>query len=187
MAENERGWEVNHVTQKPITGKDGNPLTIQDFIYMEGMYNPTLEFSFTNVLDEDFNSKWGGMKYNVKPHQSVKLPHHLFVKFVTELVDFQMQRDRAGMMLAVPAARKPYEDKIGAFLGVVQDETKLEVITGQFIEKVTQDINKQPGVPDEPIEFPEMNADNLARKDFTDTTGTPAVLERPKAGRPRKA
>lgn len=154
-----REWEVGNAIS-PIEGK-----TVQDFLYFEGMYNPTLRFSFTNVLEEDFVSYWNSQRYIVKAHQSVKLPHHLAQKFTKEIVDKMMMADNKGVSMAVPASRKPYEDKVVSLLPA-EESSEMEIIRNEFIEKVNKDASRQVGEPDEPIEPPKLDFEDLSRQDF---------------------
>ncbi len=135
------GWEIG----KAPEGKQGQ--TIQDFLYFEGMFNPVARFAFTNVLDEDFVSAWNSVPYTVKPHQTVKLPHHLAHKFTNEIVNRMMQKENKGLMMAVPAARKSYEDKVLSLLPT-ESSSELEVIKQEFIEQVKRDASRVEGESD---------------------------------------
>lgn len=180
-----REWEV---------AKNDNPLkgaTVQDFLYFEGMFNPVLRFSFTNVLDEDFRSAWNSKPYVVKAHQSVKLPHYLAQKFTKEIVDKMMQNDKKGLAMAVPAERKPYEDKVLALLPS-EETTELEVIRDEFIEQVKRDSSRREGVADEqsPAVAPTMDFEDLRPRvgsvgKVEETEPKLKVVKRP--GRPRKS
>ena len=96
----------------------------------EGIYDPLKRFAFTNITDEDFYIVWAKARVKVAPKETVELPEYLAMKSTNELVDKIMigeqyakltkirethpehiQAPGAGM-LGVPAARKPYEDKI---------------------------------------------------------------------------
>lgn len=152
MSEENRGWEVKHAPA--FQGK-----TTQDFLYFEGMYNPLARFAFTNVLDEDFVSYWNSRQYTIKPHQTVKLQHHLACKFTKEIVDRMMTRDKIEKNMAVPLARKPYEDKVLSLLPNAEDDFELQVIRDSFVEQVRHDAEKQVGVIEEEYAFPTLNAD----------------------------
>lgn len=163
-------WEVGEASS-PAEGK-----TIQDFLYFEGMFNPVLRFAFTNVLDEDFVSYWDGVRQTVKPHTTVKLTHHLAVKFTKEIVDKLMQKDNKGLGMAVPATRKPYEDKVLSLLPS-EDSQELEILKSQFIEQVKEDAAREPGVAYEAPEVPKLDFEDLSEKNFSEPR---------KPGRPRK-
>lgn len=156
-----RGWEISHA-ENSLEGK-----TIQDFLYFEGMYNPVLRFAFTNTLEHDFVSYWGGKRYIVKPGDTVKLPHYLAVKFTKEIVDQVMQEQKMGMSLGVPAMRKPFEDKVLSILPP-EEGSELEVIKQEFVDQVLKDASKKPGVPDEPVDTPELNFEDLRKKNFSE-------------------
>lgn len=170
MIEN-KGWEVSK-NEPQASG-----LTIQDLIHFEGMYNPTLRFAFTNVQDNEFVSYWGGKQYRIKPHQSVKLPHHLAVKFTKEIVDRILQEKGKAATMGHPLVREPIENEVLKILPS-EDSAEMEVIRQEFIEQIKGDVSAQPGVPVEPIIAPKMDFEDL----------TPRVSETPiaKKGRPKK-
>ena len=159
MPDNQRGWEVQ-IAPEGVKGQ-----TIQDYLYFEGMFNPIARFAFTNVLDEDFSSKWSGQTHAVKAHQTVKLPHYLAAKFTKEIVDILMNRDNRELFMAVPAMRKPYEDRVLALLPDEQS-TELEIIKSQFIEQLQRDTARPEGVPDEPVDNLELDFDDLRNRDI---------------------
>lgn len=64
----------------------------------DGIYLPAQRFSFTNITDSPFASRWGGVPVIVGEHESIEisdstpffgagLGHKLAIKFTTELVD----------------------------------------------------------------------------------------------------
>jgi len=127
------------------------------------MYDPTKRFEFTNISDTDFEFKWNGTPIVVKPGKKVILKHHLAVLAATKLCDQLMMADinkrteeeraknpmyiapnRAGS-LGVPAARKPYEDKILRELPKLDDnDAQLGIIRSETIEQLTEDLSSQP-------------------------------------------
>lgn len=159
MEQQNRGWEITQA--EPFKGK-----TVQDFLYFEGMYNPAIRFAFTNVLSEDFVSFWNSRRYSVKPHQTVKLQHHLAVKFTKELVDRLMVQDKKEKMMGVPNARKEYEDKVLTLMPQTEDDMELQVIKDNFADEVRRDTEKQVGVREEELAFPALNVDDLSPKNF---------------------
>lgn len=168
-----RAWEVARAPEG-VQGK-----TIQDFLYFDGMYNPVLRFGFTNVTDDVFHSGWNSQPYKVQPHQTVKLPHHLARKFTEELVDALMKKDNKGMMIGVPAARKPYEDRILTILPS-ENSAELEIIKNDFLEEIKRDASRVEGEADaqSPASSLDLDFEDLSRKNF---------VEPKKPGRPKKA
>lgn len=154
-------WEVSP-DQRTANGK-----TIQDIIYFEGMYNPALRFAFTNVLDKDFVSGWNSNPYIIKPNSTVKVPHHLAVKFTKEIVDILMDEDKKGLQKAVPAVRKAYEDRVLKFLPP-ENAQELEIIKNDFVQQIRNDASRLPGVPDEPVQPPQMDFEDLRPQNFGD-------------------
>lgn len=157
-----------------------------DLWLREGVYNPLRRFSFTNISDEDFYIVWGKARVKVAPKETVELPHHLAVKSTTELVDKIMIGEQyaklekiretrpdylyppgAGM-LGVPAARKPYEDKILKELPMKDDTaTKLQVL--RMKEEIESDIKRssQPS--------PEVETIKVSEEAFAELKERPAA------------
>lgn len=141
---------------------------MKSYLEPTGLFNPALRFAFTNVTDADFTSLWDGRPITVKPGQTVELPHHLAVKMTGELVDSIMMgeskaeedvqrtklndpywRSPKGMSLGVPAARKPYEDRILRQLDADEESPELQVLRMQIRSELEADLARQPGVPDQ--------------------------------------
>lgn len=173
-----RPWEVSRESAPVIKGT-----TIQDYLYMEGMYNPVLRFAFTNILDTEFHSAWNSKPYVIPAHASVKLPHYLAAKFTKEIVDIMMNHENKGLLMAVPANRKPYEDKV---LSLLPDEDSLEmqIIKNDFIEEVKRDSSRIEGEADaqSPAESVNLDFEDL-RNRITVSSSSP---DKPKVGRPKK-
>lgn len=152
----------------------------------EGVYNPALRFAFTNITDEDFVSAWNNSPIIIKAHQTVELPHHLADKLTDELVDKimigeakmeeleknqQYYRSPKGISLGIPAARKPWEDKIVRQMEVDEESPELQVIRAQIREELTNDLQnaqqpKQPAsdIKISPTEFSELGRGGITVK-----------------------
>jgi len=180
--ENNRPWEVKAI-EPDLSGR-----TIQDFIYFEGMYNPLVRFAFTNVLDTEFKSYWNSRPFTVKPHETVKLTHHLAVKFTKELVDKLMFLDKKPESLAIPELRKPYENKVLALLPF-EDENQLEIIKGDFLDQIARDTSRPEGEPDaqSPAETISLDFNDMKNRVIVSTSNLQTEPEPVKrVGRPRK-
>lgn len=145
-----------------------------EVLHPEGLYNPLLRFAFTNITNEDFVSYWNSKPITIKPGQTVKLKHHLAVKFLKELVDKIMTgeakldeveyykrnqnaaplsyRSPKGLSLGIPAARKVWEDQIIKQLPTEEDTVEFEVMRQEFIEEIERDLNAKPST--EPVKVP---------------------------------
>ena len=126
----------------------------------EGMYNPARRFAFTNILEEDFVSYWGGSPIIIKAGQTVELPHHLADKLVDEMVNKIMitgiktneeeyykknpnaavNTYRAPSSLGVPQVRKQWEDKIVRELAVDEESPEMQVIRAKIKEELQADL-----------------------------------------------
>ncbi len=145
-----------------------------DILHPEGVFDPFARFAFTNITKEDFKSFWNSQPITVKPGQTVKLKHHLAVKFLKELVDKIMQgeakmdevayyernqnaapnsyRSPKGLQMGVPAARKVWEDQIIKQLPTEKDTVEFELMKQEFMEEIERDTNAK--VSTEPIPVP---------------------------------
>jgi len=139
-----------------------------------GLFNPTLRFAFTNITSEDFTSYWGGQPIVVKAGQSVELTHHLAVKMTKELVDRIMigeakldevnyyknnpntapnqYRSPKGIALGIPAARKPWEDKVCRLMAVDEESPEMQVLRAEMKAEILNSMNKD--VSREPVPVP---------------------------------
>lgn len=146
----------------------------EDVLHPNGVFDPLLRFAFTNVSSEDFKSFWNGRPVTVKAGDTVKLTHHLAVKFLKELVDqiiigeakldetnfyknnpnalVNTYRSKKGLDLGIPAKRKEWEDKIIKQLPMEQDALQLEIMRSEFIETLSNDLKKEPSK--EPVSVP---------------------------------
>lgn len=145
-----------------------------DLLHPDGLYNPALRFAFTNITDEDFTSYWSGQPIVIKAGTSVELPHHLAVKLTKELVDKIMQgeakldeityyknnpntapnlyRSPLGSMVGVPAARKPYEDKVCRLMEQDEESPDIQLIRAKLTEEIRANMNQEPSR--EPVPVP---------------------------------
>ncbi len=149
----------------------------------EGIYNPTLRFAFTNIDTESYELKWDGkVLVTIKPGESVELPHHLAVMATGELVDRIMIRETKedelahmnviqnglpyrspkGIAMGVPAARKPFEDKILKELPIDKASSQFKILQSQLIDELKADLTAESAKPIstisvKPTEFAEIN------------------------------
>ncbi len=151
----------------------------------QGIYNPTLRFSFTNITEEEFLSAWGGEPIRIPAGRTVELPHYLAVKLVKEMVDkimignaklneiefyknnpnVQLNTYRAASSLGVPAARKIYEDQICKLLVVDQDSPEVQLQRLGIKQQILSDLKAEPS-SGSPLD----NAPRL--EEFADLTNT---------------
>lgn len=130
----------------------------------EGIYDPTRRFAFTNIDTADYTLTWDGKPLvTVKPGESVELPHHLAVMATGELVDRIMMaetkadeeahattpyyRSPKGIAMGVPAARKPFEDKVLKEIPVDQASSQFKILQSQLIETVKADLSAETSKP----------------------------------------
>jgi hypothetical protein len=136
------------------------------------MYNPARRFAFTNILEEDFTSYWGGSPIVVKAGQTVELPHHLADKLTDEIVNKIMisnaktneveyyQKNpnaavntyRAPSSLGVPQVRKQWEDKVVRELKVDEESPEMQVLRAQIRDEIQADMSGKAST--EPVQVP---------------------------------
>lgn len=156
----------------------------------EGIYTPGTRWSFTNITAEPFESKWGGIPVLVGPDETIEisditpfvglgLGECLSIKMTGELVDRIMMgvakldeveknqpyyRSPKGGALGVPAARKPWEDKILRRLETDEDSTETASIRAQFKAGLEADMSRKEGIS------------------YEDNSGAPEFVNIPKGG-----
>ena len=131
----------------------------KSFLEVNGVYDPSRRFAFTNITEEPFTSHWDSRPITVPKGATVELPHHLAVKMTTELVDKIMMdeakldevqknepfyRSPKGMSVGVPAARKPWEDKILRELALDEESPAVQVMRTQIREELMRDMSQKP-------------------------------------------
>ena len=154
------------------------------YLNINGIYDPTKRYAWTNVSEEDFASAWNSSPISVKAGDTVELPQHLAVKFTDELVDKLMTqefkldevkmreknpdllvpRSPRGMSLGVPAARKVYEDMICRELAPDEESPQMQIerarIKEELLNQMNAEVSKEPPVtPGSPLnssEFAEL-------------------------------
>jgi hypothetical protein len=128
-----------------------------------GIYDPTKRFAFTNIGKDDFTFTWGKVPIKVAAGETVELPHYLAVLATQNLVDkimIEEIREKEAKVreetrnplyrartssLGVPAARKPYEDKILKELAAkTGNDAQLNVIRAKLAEEITRDLKAEP-------------------------------------------
>jgi hypothetical protein len=141
-------------------------MTDRDDVFIkQGIYDQSRQFAFTNITDNDFESKWGGSPIKVKAHQTVTLPHHLAVKLTTELVDKIMLGDlktehdamrakdpnwkaaQGAGKLGIPAVRAIWEDKILRELEIDEEKPEIQVLRAQIKDQLLADLNQEKTAP----------------------------------------
>ena len=138
----------------------------------DGVFNPARRFAFTNILEEDFVSYWGGSPIVIKPGQTVELPHHLADKLTDEMVnkimitgiktnevEYYMNNPnaavntyRAPSSLGVPQVRKQWEDKIVRELKVDEESPEIQILRAQMREEIMAGIEGKAST--EPVQVP---------------------------------
>lgn len=135
-----------------------------------GIYDPSKRYSFTNITENPFTFSWGGKNITVKAHQAIEVPEHYGILATGKLVDQIMQeesraeelimrekkndpywRSPKGIALGIPAARKPYEDKILRELAFDEENPQTQVMRAQIREELMNDYNNAQKPPS-PIE-----------------------------------
>jgi hypothetical protein len=139
---------------------------MKSFLDVEGVFDPSLRFAFTNITGEDFISAWGGSPIVVKAGETVELPHHLAIKLTGELVDKIMTqeikeeeskvgtpyyRSPRGSSIGVPSARKVYEDKILRKLAPDEESVQAQLMRAKLKAELLADMEKKEGVATEPM------------------------------------
>lgn len=152
----------------------------------EGIYNPLLKFSFTNISEAPFEIKWdGAVVTTLKGGETVELPHYLAVTATKALVDMimignakldeityyknnpntQPNMYRASSALGVPAARKVWEDQICRVMAVDEESPQVQVMRATIKAELMKDLQAQPSqgsplenAPTSLSDFADLNA-----------------------------
>lgn len=150
----------------------------------DGIYNPSLRFAFTNITDTEFVSYWDKKPIKIGSGVTVELPHHLAVKLTIELVD-KIVIEKLKVLdetilpiplssLGVPAARKPYEDKILRQLADDEESPEIQILRAKIKEELINDLSKE--VSKEQPKAPSFN-------DFADINKQPEAKPEKKSMR----
>jgi len=142
-------------------------LSKEDTIFTAGK-----RFSFTNITNEDFESKWGGVPIVVPPHKTIEISdrvpfigagmgENLALKFTRELVDKillgqvnempattpmeEKKRSNVAAGMRVPFQRQKLEDQILKELEP-EDEAGLRYLGEAKIREIEFDQSKKEGV-----------------------------------------
>lgn len=129
----------------------------------DGIFDPLKRFAFTNISDEPYTFQWGGIPTELDPGETIELPEYLALHATRGLVDNLMigiarkdteDKQKINPMylapnmagsLGIPAARKPFEDKILKELTYDASSDKtLGIKRQQIKEQLTRDMNIQP-------------------------------------------
>lgn len=124
-----------------------------------GVYDPSKRYGFKNITSEPFTFSWGGNPITVKAGAEIEVPEHYAIVATTKLVDQIMQdevreeekkmraelrdpywRSPKGIAMGVPAARKPYEDKILRELAFDEENPQTQVMRSQIKEQIMNDM-----------------------------------------------
>lgn len=137
-----------------------------------GIYNPAKRYGFKNITDKPFTFTWGGHPITVKAGEEIEVPEHYAMVATQKLVDQIMQeevtaeekkmraelkdpywRSPKGISLGIPAARKPYEDKVLRELAFDEENPQVQVMRAQIREQILSDIDnaQKPKVPVETV------------------------------------
>lgn len=133
-----------------------------------GIFDPSKRYGFKNITENPFTFTWGGNPITVKPGDEVELPEHYALLATKNLVDQIMQeeahaeeqemkvkkndpywRSPKGIAVGIPAARKPYEDKILRELKLNEESPQVQVMRAQIKEQLMADLTngQQPPAP----------------------------------------
>lgn len=138
------------------------------FLEVNGVYDITKRYAFTNVLDEDFTSHWDKIPIVVKAGQTIEIsnstPIHgagqaIAYKMTKEMVDKIMTegirveeaaakttsnnpyyRSPRASSLGVPMARKPYEDQILKELSPDEESPDIQAERKRLLAEITQGV-----------------------------------------------
>lgn len=135
-----------------------------------GMYNPLKRYGFTNITTEDFTFTWNSSPITVKPGVEIELPEHMAILATHKIVDQVMNkladedtkrlrvemrdstaRSPLGISVGIPAARKPFEDKVLRELKVDEQSPQVQVLKAQVRDQIIGDLTNSQKPP-EPIE-----------------------------------
>lgn len=180
----------------------------KSFLDVQGLYNPSLRFAFTNITTEAFTSYWNGVPIVIKAGETIEISnitpipgagHAIAVKMTGEMVDKIMMdeakmdeirvntpyyRSPKGTSLGVPAARKPIEDQILRELSPEEESPAIQTIRKQLLEEIQAGGDEKQTTA--PVHIP-TSIEEFA--DINNVSKEPAI-ERPakvkKLGRPRK-
>ena len=127
----------------------------------DGIYNPLLRYGVKNITDSEFTFSWNSNPITIKAGQEIELPEYLAILATTKMVDQIMQneandevikmraklhdpywRSPKGIAIAVPAARKPYEDKIIRTLSVDEKSPQFQVLKAEVKDQILGDLKK---------------------------------------------
>lgn len=175
---------------------------MRSFLEVEGLYNPTLRFAFTNITNEEFVSYWDGVPIKVPAGETIEVSnvtpipgagHAIAVKMTGEMVDKIMidevkleesrvntpyyRSPKAGS-LGVPAARKVWEDQILRELAPDEESPAIQSIRKQLLQELSNPNEKQTV---EPIAIP-TSIDAFAQI----AENNQKIPEQPKAAAPVK-
>lgn len=152
----------------------------------DGIYDPSKRFQFTNIGTNEFTFEWGGVPIHVAAGEKIELPHYLAVLATKRLVDNIMIAEikekelkireetknpsyhARTSSLAVPAARKPYEDKILKELEPKQgNDAQLNVTRAKIAEELARDMKRENSPRIEAIsQVMPVNASQIASNDL---------------------
>lgn len=158
---------------------------------VEGVYDPSLRFAFTNITEEDFHSAWDSSPIIVKPGETIELPQYLAVKLTRELVDKIMIGNaklneveyykkypgttpnsyRAPSSLGIPEARKVWEDQICRQLAVDEESPQVQVMRAQIKAQLKEDLARE--TANGPVAVPN------SLEEFADLTASPKPVVKP--------
>lgn len=184
--------------------------SLQSLLYIrQGIYNPLLRFSFTNITEEEFISAWNSEPIKIPAGVTVELTHHLAAKLTRELVDkimignakineiefyknnpnVQMNTYRASSSLGVPGARKIWEDQICRLLAPDEESPQTQLMRIKIREELMRDLKAEPS-SGSPLDNASISVEEFAdlsnRLDNKEEKIEKAPMKLKKVGRPAK-
>lgn len=164
-----------------------------NFSVKDRMYDPTKRFAFTNITDKPFTFTWDSRPITVEIGETVELPEYLAVLATAKIVDEIMTaeikaeediikkdtrdpyyRSPRANSLAVPAARKPYEDKVVKELAPHKNnDARMQVIRASLTDEIKKDLNAKPASAISGIGDLGFKSAEQGLKEFADISVTP--------------
>lgn len=175
---------------------------MQSFLEVNGLYNPTLRFAFTNITEADFTSYWDKVPIVVKPGETIEISnttpipgagHALAIKMTGEMVNNiiigsakldevtknqPFYRSPQGSSLGVPAARKVWEDQILRELDPEEESPAIQTLRKQMKAEIETGITEKQSSA--PVHVPS------SLEEFAELTGNKPVEVAKKPARTKK-
>lgn len=175
----------------------------RSFLEVEGLYNPSLRFAFTNITESDFTTHWDKVPITVKPGETIEISnttpipgagHALAIKMTGEMVDKiilgeakedELQKNQPyyrspkGSSLGVPAYRKTYEDQILRQLDPDEESPAIQILRKQMRAEIEAGVSgERPQA--QPVHVPS------SLEEFAELTANKTVVAEKKPAKTRK-